>query len=1151
MEKATENKRLVIVTGHPGSGKKAIIKHIALQCRKDGWAVKSVKRVEEIVNVILSKKVRENKTLFVFHDPIGSQYRDDLLYNEWITSEEKLMSSLKKPKEVKILLSCRKYIFSNDVKRYFGNESNIVDISVERLELTKEEKLLIVKSYLIFDKFSADDLVEVLKTNLCFPLLCKQYANNKQCRSKGIHFFQTPKAVYMEFLDNFKYNDNLKYCALVLLAFFNNDIRVDYLLADEISVKKFQDIVLRCTMKKKTPYDICKTLDSLEGLFVKKEENTYQFVHDLIMKITAEDFFNDYPSDFIKYADTTCLRMVKVDKCDYDSNKFSNCLNDKYFDRFAERLISDILEETFLNAILNPCLRNHTIISLIIETLEKSPKTIEMLMETKDMETEKQKLNETTKKLLLTRLSFVQGELKISPLFALIAFGHTELSQFCLKHLQDMQIHIEGNSLLSAVCCNGSIDLFNIIYNDQTGQNLIMEKWGHLSPIHIASVFHNFILLEKLIEIGFDLNLMSDSKGKWTPLVLAAGNDTEENQYYHDGMSSDSRRDRTVTLLLDKEADINLRTGHGISPFASACRNGHYSTAKLLHQYGAHVNLCDKEGLSPLYSACMQGHCSIVEFLLCDNDIEINLCSDIGHSPLCAACFHGHESIVTLLLSKGAHVNLSEKTGLSPLYVACSFGHFGTVNTLLSYKAELNLPDSEGKTPLCAACFDGHNSIVELLCNKGANVNLVEKEGFSPLLIACQNGHYGTVKLLLNYQAKINLCTNEGFSPLFIACHKEHEDIVKLLLSEGADFNLCTQDKISPLMKACENNNEKIVQYLLEFGANINLCDQNGISPLTLTCFNDNYSIVELLLEREADVNLCTNDGASPLYAACQNEHYKIIDLLLRYNADTNLCGKYGNSPLHVACLNGHYKVVKKLLDNKANPNLCTNTGTSPLYISCMKGYDDIVKILLSKGSEINSCTNTSRASPLFIACTIGHYNIVDILLQESADINACLDDGTSPLYIACQEGHYGIVKTLIANKANIDLCIKDGFSPLHGACCNGHDRIVQLLLEKGAKINSKGEVGISPLYIAFYWRQNKTVQLLLERGADPSLADGCETNFSSIDWFNEKDSTVEFLLRKDNIRYNIHDLDSFFSLFVFCLIENAQRLTLKKKHNL
>lgn len=47
----------------------------------------------------------------------------------------------------------------------------------------------------------------------------------------------------------------------------------------------------------------------------------------------------------------------------------------------------------------------------------------------------------------------------------------------------------------------------------------------------------------------------------------------------------------------------------------------------------------------------------------------------------------------------------------------------------------------------------------------------------------------------------------------------------------------------------------------------------------------------------------------------------------------------------------------------------------------------------------------------------------------------------------------------------------------------------------------------------------------------------------------NENNSTVHILLREDNIIKNIHDPDSFFSLFVFCQVENGDRIIYETFH--
>lgn len=54
--------------GYLGFGKIVIIKDIVFKYRVDGWVVKLVKRIVEILSVIC---IIENKILYVFDDLIG------------------------------------------------------------------------------------------------------------------------------------------------------------------------------------------------------------------------------------------------------------------------------------------------------------------------------------------------------------------------------------------------------------------------------------------------------------------------------------------------------------------------------------------------------------------------------------------------------------------------------------------------------------------------------------------------------------------------------------------------------------------------------------------------------------------------------------------------------------------------------------------------------------------------------------------------------------------------------------------------------------------------------------------------------------------------------------------------------------------------
>lgn len=101
----TENNNLVIVAGHSGYGKSAIIQHVALKYRKHGWTVIPVNKVEEIVNAFSEKEKLKSKFLFVFNDPIGKESFDEMLYKSWqIYMHEKNLPFYLKSETCKLLI---------------------------------------------------------------------------------------------------------------------------------------------------------------------------------------------------------------------------------------------------------------------------------------------------------------------------------------------------------------------------------------------------------------------------------------------------------------------------------------------------------------------------------------------------------------------------------------------------------------------------------------------------------------------------------------------------------------------------------------------------------------------------------------------------------------------------------------------------------------------------------------------------------------------------------------------------------------------------------------------------------------------------------------------------------------------------------------
>lgn len=270
VKKKTAEHNLVIVTGHVGSGKSAIIQHIALDYREKKWIVKPVTDMREIVYAPFIGKKSHN-ILFVVNDPFGKESFDELSYYAFRRFEEALSSYLK---QAKLLISCRKLILSDKrVKRLISDTSNVVDINSDFCKLTEDEKKCILETYKIKEKLPKEDCAEIVKIEEYFPLLCKlMYLRKTKDEIRGLTFFNERNEIFAGEIRRLKETTKEQYCALFLIFFFNNNLCIDDILETDNSKKKFEQALALCGMHKWTAsYIIWENLETLIGVLVKKK----------------------------------------------------------------------------------------------------------------------------------------------------------------------------------------------------------------------------------------------------------------------------------------------------------------------------------------------------------------------------------------------------------------------------------------------------------------------------------------------------------------------------------------------------------------------------------------------------------------------------------------------------------------------------------------------------------------------------------------------------------------------------------------------------------------------------------------------------------------------------------------------------------------
>lgn len=796
-----------MVTGHSGSGKSAIVQHIALKYRVEGWTIKPVDTVEEIKKDYESGHFTEGKTIFVLNDSFGKHNFDEIEYQKWVKLEQTIALFLKK---VKLFLTCRKSVFKDsELSRNF-EERSVVSIDEDELRLSREEKQQILEKYSIGGSNREEKANEILEIDTYFPLLCKLYASQQYRDGNTFILFREPVQFFKKEIESYRKDDKKKYCALACLVFFNNKLCLDDLKKNETC---FHDCVKLCGLNDcAQPENIIDTLDLFIGSLVKKIGHTYHFCHDLIMEVTTFVFGTNHCKEIIRHADIGFLKKrLRFDNCTEESDSLTILVEEKYAEEVSNRFYTELFSNQFLEIILNPCLENKRVIKTLIKKLENDSNEMQMLLQKTKLPTWS-KLD-TNKDCTDLKLAFLNLFSEISPLFALIVFEHNDLSLFCVKTLRKMNIDMTESNLFLAVCSNGFQDLFDMFSKDEVNKSTCLtNESDKIYPFQVSIIFDNVQSLNTLIALGMDVNTKTEYH---TPLTFAAEKECEKEHF--------SRRNNSVKLLLDNGANVNLCLEDSTSPLYIACSNGHDNVVKLLLEYRANVNVCRENGYSPLYIACKNKHESTVKILL-ENKADVNLYTAEKDNPIFISIQKSLKNVVQLLLKNGAQINSRTNYGASTLFKACERENDEIAKLLLENGVDVNICTYFGASALYLACQNEQESIVQLILENGADANLCLKDGTSPLHIASQNGHNRIVKLLLNKSAMVNKCTINGTTPLHIACQYKRYSTVSILLKKGADVNLCKINGTSALSIARENEQNCIVQLLLNKRPDANIC---------------------------------------------------------------------------------------------------------------------------------------------------------------------------------------------------------------------------------------------------------------------------------------------------------------------------------------
>ena len=306
----------------------------------------------------------------------------------------------------------------------------------------------------------------------------------------------------------------------------------------------------------------------------------------------------------------------------------------------------------------------------------------------------------------------------MTPLMHAVANGQVKCVQTLIAAEANVKDKNKRGSTALAFCRDGEIleallqAGADVNKSDNGGHTPLIEAAGHAEPNY----------LKKLLQAGADVDAITVDgftaliRAVWSARTVyeqpAGSSNLRYSQEYSDV-------NKTVSLLIDAGANVNIALTSGLTALMQAVLRNHWDSFLRLIRAGAHVN---------------------------QQDIEENTAITIATSLW-------RDDYVEELIRAGADVNVIREDGLTPLMMVshppCGGGdrppecHKARwcIKLLVEAGADVNMTDPQGNTALTTAAWNNRIDIVKELLHAGARVNIANSDMLSRIQKAIVKGH--------------------------------------------------------------------------------------------------------------------------------------------------------------------------------------------------------------------------------------------------------------------------------------------------------------------------------------------------------------------------------------------------------------------------
>ncbi|VDI11425.1 Hypothetical predicted protein [Mytilus galloprovincialis] len=794
-----------LVTSNSGFGKTAIIRHIALKLKSEGFEIVPVESPEDIIKYKLNKK-----QVFLIDDVLGKYDLSPTLLEKWERINEKLISCLETELGLnKILCTLRLQIASHT---RFKNASTIlnkevVDLESESNALSKEEKQNILTKHLKINNLEKEITTEeveiICEMGHAFPLLCKLVATDEERFTNRIVFFRQPLSLLRNELDRISIENKKLYCILVICMLHNGSfpIKIFDIGSDENDEKIYR-IMQACGLQINMPKnELEDSAFSAIGSYFTMDSYNFQFIHDALEEMIGCHFYTFDPRVLFLDCDISFIR----DRVRVDSNENINENNDQNIviiredelneDRFTPlytRMWTELNNGRFSSLLMSHLFKNRSFVRIFGTHFENNQSILGL--EKTFLTTKSSEQKKISKQSVLEFLSKVKSSDELQDkkgaisrvieavlsfrstlMYWIVAFGCNELFQYVWHKMT-------------------TLDRYWILGNDF----IFIPTVKSFFPLAVLG--GNLDIVTELISTGADVNCLSEFLE--TPLDIAVN----------------SCRYDMVHLLVKNRANVNLRRWCTMNiPIAITSKKQECINLILeydlnhtvLHEAILHKDLDNfrsKIRSENIDSKTMSGW-TVLHYAVLLNDLEA--VKVLFHEELPQNVDSQSDQRELLCRKLTPNIGIVDNYGLTAVHLAVINNNIEILSVLLSNTDEVKVRDVFDKTPLHYITSENATKSLLMHCSRNQSIQNsemgreYEKTQMSAFKVMCFNITLNT-SFRTVCRNSLNMPDKQGNTPLHSVINRclskeEKSNCIESLLENGANPYLFNDSHTSAL----------------------------------------------------------------------------------------------------------------------------------------------------------------------------------------------------------------------------------------------------------------------------------------------------------------------------------------------------------------